>query len=176
MNILTVLLNWYWSIILSMLWFYFIIKMYTVRCNHYAAFCVNVKGNCCILFSLHSAQDYGNVLGMFQYSLRLFFAISPWNILFILLLVYQFMNMMFVFLRWLILCCSSAVTFNGTSVPDLINRLQSRSNTSEMQMAAAKCLTFLHRGNAIQADSPIIRLEVTIKNNFLCMKGEWNCT
>ena len=67
-------------------------------------------------------------------------------------------------------CLPFAATFNGVSVPQLIGSLQSRDKTSEMQMAAAKCLTFLHRGGAIPATDNIIALEVKPFFLMLCLK------
>lgn len=54
--------------------------------------------------------------------------------------------------------CKAVATavFNGESVPSLIVKLLGRDRTSEMQMAAAKCLTYLYRGGAIPATNRII--------------------
>ena len=63
--------------------------------------------------------------------------------------------------------CVIAATYNGVPVIQLIGRLQSRDKTSEMQMAAAKCLTYLHRGGAITHDAEIIQLEVSFISAFI---------
>ncbi|KAK7507963.1 hypothetical protein BaRGS_00000928, partial [Batillaria attramentaria] len=54
--------------------------------------------------------------------------------------------------------CKAIVTatFNGETVPNLIVKLLARDKTSEMQMGAAKCLTYLYRGGAIPATDRII--------------------
>lgn len=43
----------------------------------------------------------------------------------------------------------------------MLVRLRNRDKTSEMQMAAAKCLTYLYRGGALNANDPIIMLKVS---------------
>ncbi|KAK7113106.1 armadillo repeat-containing protein 8-like [Littorina saxatilis] len=64
----------------------------------------------------------------------------------------------------------ASATFNGVSVPQLIGKLQCRDKTSEMQMASAKCLTFLHRGGAISAKDRIIVLETLPTLVRMCKK------
>ena len=41
-------------------------------------------------------------------------------------------------------------------MPDLLNELLSRDKSHEMQLAAATCLTTLHRAGALSADDPRI--------------------
>ncbi|GLV43849.1 hypothetical protein CBL_11571 [Carabus blaptoides fortunei] len=48
-------------------------------------------------------------------------------------------------------------TCNGASVPDLLVWLMSRDRPIEMQLAAARCVTYLHRSEAIEAsDSRVV--------------------
>lgn len=53
-----------------------------------------------------------------------------------------------------------SATYNGESIPNLLLRLLSRDKPSEMQMAAAKCLTYLCRGGAIPTHCPTIQNKV----------------
>uniref|UniRef100_A0A8D8ZJE1 Armadillo repeat-containing protein 8 n=4 Tax=Cacopsylla melanoneura TaxID=428564 RepID=A0A8D8ZJE1_9HEMI len=45
-------------------------------------------------------------------------------------------------------------SFDGKSVPDLLVQLMARDQPSQMQLIAAKCITFLHRASAIPATDP----------------------
>lgn len=54
----------------------------------------------------------------------------------------------------------SSATYNGDPIPKLLIHLLARDKTSEMQMAAAKCMTYLYRGSAIEASNTIITLKV----------------
>jgi hypothetical protein len=47
-------------------------------------------------------------------------------------------------------------SFGGKSVPDHLVGLMARDKPSEMQLAAARCLTYLHRAGSITADDPRI--------------------
>ncbi|XP_063243355.1 armadillo repeat-containing protein 8-like isoform X3 [Bacillus rossius redtenbacheri] len=50
----------------------------------------------------------------------------------------------------------ATTSFGGKCIPDLLVGLMARDKPSEMQMAAAKCLTYLHRAKAISAEDPKI--------------------
>lgn len=55
----------------------------------------------------------------------------------------------------------------GDIISEMLVRLRNRDKTSEMQMAAAKCLTYLYRGGALMANDPIIMLKVNLlKESF----------
>lgn len=47
-------------------------------------------------------------------------------------------------------------SFGGKSVPDLLVALMARDRPTEMQLAVAKCITFLYRAGAISAEDPKI--------------------
>ncbi|XP_076068671.1 armadillo repeat-containing protein 8-like isoform X2 [Oratosquilla oratoria] len=47
-------------------------------------------------------------------------------------------------------------SYGGKAVPDLLVGLMSRDKARDMQLAAAVCLTFLHRAGALSADDPKI--------------------
>jgi hypothetical protein len=47
-------------------------------------------------------------------------------------------------------------SYGGKSVPDLLVGLMARDKPSEMQMAAARCITYMHRAGAISAEDPKI--------------------
>ncbi|PSN52717.1 Armadillo repeat-containing protein 8 [Blattella germanica] len=47
-------------------------------------------------------------------------------------------------------------SFGGKSVPDLLVGLMARDKPSEMQMAAARCITYMHRAGAVSAEDPKI--------------------
>ncbi|XP_035221670.1 armadillo repeat-containing protein 8-like isoform X3 [Stegodyphus dumicola] len=47
-------------------------------------------------------------------------------------------------------------SFGGQSVPDILISLMSRDKTTEMQLAAAKCMTYMFRAGALTADDPRI--------------------
>ncbi|XP_041374245.1 armadillo repeat-containing protein 8-like [Gigantopelta aegis] len=64
----------------------------------------------------------------------------------------------------------STATYNGESIPKLLVRLLARDKTSEMQIAAAKCLTYLCRCGAIEADSPTIVLKTLPTLVRMCKK------
>ncbi|XP_071447494.1 armadillo repeat-containing protein 8-like [Hetaerina americana] len=46
----------------------------------------------------------------------------------------------------------STSSYGGKSVPDLLVTLMARDKPSEMQMGAARCLTYMHRAGAISAE------------------------
>lgn len=56
------------------------------------------------------------------------------------------------------------------SIPEMLVRLRNRDKTSEMQMAAAKCLTYLYRGGALNANDPIIMLKTLPTLIRMCKK------
>lgn len=43
-------------------------------------------------------------------------------------------------------------SFGGKSVPDLLVALMARDKPTDMQLAGAKCLTYLYRADAMTAD------------------------
>ena len=47
-------------------------------------------------------------------------------------------------------------SYGGKAVPDLLVDLMARDKPHEMQLAAAICLTFLHRAGALSTDDPKI--------------------
>jgi len=47
-------------------------------------------------------------------------------------------------------------SYGGKSMPDLLVLLMSRDKPSEMQLAAARCVTYLHRAGALTAEDPKI--------------------
>ncbi|KAG1714932.1 Armadillo repeat-containing protein 8 [Nymphon striatum] len=50
----------------------------------------------------------------------------------------------------------ASTTFGGKCIPDILMSLLSREKTTEMQLAAAKCLTFIYRAGALKANDPRI--------------------
>jgi len=56
-----------------------------------------------------------------------------------------------------------SASYNGESIPTLLVRLLARDKTSEMQMAAARCLTYLCRGGALQPSDNIIMFKVNLR-------------
>jgi hypothetical protein len=50
----------------------------------------------------------------------------------------------------------SFCSFGGKSVPDILVGLMARDKPSEMQMAAARCITYMHRAGAVSAEDPKI--------------------
>ncbi|CAG2059167.1 unnamed protein product [Timema podura] len=65
-----------------------------------------------------------------------------------------------------LLVCS----FGGKSVPDLLVCLMARDKPSEMQMAAAKCVTYMHRAGALSAEDPKILFKTLPCLVRLCKK------
>lgn len=57
----------------------------------------------------------------------------------------------FIILSWSVSC-----SFGGKSVPDLLVGLMARDKPSEMQMGAARCITYMHRAGAVSAEDPKI--------------------
>lgn len=47
-------------------------------------------------------------------------------------------------------------SYGGKSVPDILVSLMARDKSSEMQMAAARCVTYMHRAGALSAEDPKI--------------------
>lgn len=47
---------------------------------------------------------------------------------------------------------AASSSFDGKSVPDILVSLMSRDRTTEMQLASAKCMTYMFRSGALQAD------------------------
>ncbi|KAL5006183.1 hypothetical protein ScPMuIL_017341 [Solemya velum] len=64
----------------------------------------------------------------------------------------------------------ATATYNGQAIPSLLVRLLARDETSEMQMAAAKCLTFLCRGGAISPQENNIALKTLPTLVRMCKK------
>ncbi|KAK6166385.1 hypothetical protein SNE40_023092 [Patella caerulea] len=64
----------------------------------------------------------------------------------------------------------ASATFNGEPIPSLLLRLIARNRTSEMQMAAAKCLTYLYRAGGLSAKNPIIPLKTMPTLVRMCKK------
>ncbi|ELU07690.1 hypothetical protein CAPTEDRAFT_150039 [Capitella teleta] len=62
----------------------------------------------------------------------------------------------------------ATATFNGDLITSMLSRLISRDKTTEMQMAAAKCLTYLCRADAISASEPIIGFKTLATLIRLC--------
>nr|CAD7439785.1 unnamed protein product [Timema bartmani] len=60
--------------------------------------------------------------------------------------------------------------FGGKSVPDLLVCLMARDKPSEMQMAAAKCVTYMHRAGALSAEDPKILFKTLPCLVRLCKK------
>lgn len=65
---------------------------------------------------------------------------------------------------------TASATYNGESIPTLLVRLLARDKTSEMQMAAARCLTYLCRGGALQPSSNIIMFKTLPTLIRMCKK------
>ncbi|XP_060084533.1 armadillo repeat-containing protein 8-like, partial [Ylistrum balloti] len=65
---------------------------------------------------------------------------------------------------------TAAASYNGESISSLLVKLLTRDKTSEMQMAAAKCLTYLCRGGAITPQNPIIMLKTMPTLIRMCKK------
>lgn len=49
-----------------------------------------------------------------------------------------------------------AYSFGGKSIPELVVKLVERDRPTEMQLAASRVLTYLHRAGAIGAEDPKI--------------------
>jgi len=56
----------------------------------------------------------------------------------------------------MLIMLSLSCSFGGKSVPDILVGLMARDRPSEMQMAAARCITYMHRAGAISAEDPKI--------------------
>ena len=54
-------------------------------------------------------------------------------------------------------------SYNGDPIPSMLVRLLLRDKTSEMQLAAAKCLAYLYRGGALDSEDPRIVNKVKLK-------------
>ncbi|XP_061163815.1 armadillo repeat-containing protein 8-like isoform X2 [Saccostrea echinata] len=65
---------------------------------------------------------------------------------------------------------TATATYNGESIPNLLLRLLSRDKPSEMQMAAAKCMTYLCRGGAIPTHCPTIQNKTLSTLIRMCKK------
>lgn len=50
----------------------------------------------------------------------------------------------------------ASASYNGDPIPSMLVRLLLRDKTSEMQLAAAKCLAYLYRGGALDSEDPRI--------------------
>lgn len=61
-------------------------------------------------------------------------------------------------------------SFGGLSVPELLVGLMSRDRPSEMQLASAKCLTYIHRAGAIAAEDSKILYKTLPCLVVLCKK------
>ncbi|ESO98508.1 hypothetical protein LOTGIDRAFT_201652 [Lottia gigantea] len=64
----------------------------------------------------------------------------------------------------------ASATFNGEPIPSLLVKLMARNKTSEMQMASAKCLTYLYRSGGLTADNPLIPLKTLPTLVRMCKK------
>ncbi|XP_014290306.1 armadillo repeat-containing protein 8 isoform X1 [Halyomorpha halys] len=64
----------------------------------------------------------------------------------------------------------ATASFGGVSVPDLLVGLMSRDRPSEMQLASAKCLTYIHRAGAISAEDSKILYKTLPCLVVLCKK------
>ncbi|KAJ8320774.1 hypothetical protein KUTeg_002361 [Tegillarca granosa] len=65
---------------------------------------------------------------------------------------------------------TASATYNGDAIPVLLVKLLTRDKTSEMQMAAARCLTYLCRGGAISPQNPVIMLKTLPTLIRMCKK------
>ncbi|KAK3083010.1 hypothetical protein FSP39_011619, partial [Pinctada imbricata] len=65
---------------------------------------------------------------------------------------------------------TATATYNGEAIPTLLVKLLARDKTSEMQMAAAKCLTYLCRGGALPPRSNIILMKTLPTLIRMCKK------
>ncbi|CAG2231933.1 ARMC8 [Mytilus edulis] len=65
---------------------------------------------------------------------------------------------------------TATATYNGESIPSLLVKLLARDKTSEMQMAAARCLTYLCRGGALQPSSNVIMFKALPTVIRMCKK------
>lgn len=61
-------------------------------------------------------------------------------------------------------------SFGGKSVPDLLVALMARDKPTDMQLAGAKCLTYLYRADAMTADDSKILYKAlpVLVSIFLC--------
>ncbi|XP_075213314.1 armadillo repeat-containing protein 8-like isoform X3 [Lycorma delicatula] len=64
----------------------------------------------------------------------------------------------------------STASFGGKAVPEVVVGLMSRDHPTEMQLAAARCLTYLHRAGSIAADDPKILYKTLPCLVVLCKK------
>lgn len=64
----------------------------------------------------------------------------------------------------------STASFGVKAVPDVVVGLMSRDRPTEMQLAAARCLTYLHRAGSIPADNPKILYKTLPCLVVLCKK------
>ncbi|KAL1124505.1 hypothetical protein AAG570_001131 [Ranatra chinensis] len=64
----------------------------------------------------------------------------------------------------------ATASYGGKSVPEHLVGLMSRDRPSEMQLASARCLTYLHRAGAISADDPKIIYKTLPCLVVLCKK------
>ncbi|XP_065202896.1 armadillo repeat-containing protein 8-like isoform X2 [Planococcus citri] len=68
----------------------------------------------------------------------------------------------------------ATANFEGKSVPDLLVALMARDKPLEMQLAVAKCITFLYRAGAISAEDPKILYKTLPVLVYLCQdKYAW---
>jgi hypothetical protein len=49
--------------------------------------------------------------------------------------------------------------YNDTSVPDLLTTLIGRDRPVKMQLNVARCLTYLHRANALSSTDPRVSMK-----------------
>lgn len=68
----------------------------------------------------------------------------------------------------------ATTSYGGKSVPDILVSLMARDKPSEMQMAAARCITYMHRAGAISAEDPKILYKTLPCLVRLCKKDRPN--
>lgn len=66
----------------------------------------------------------------------------------------------------------ATTSYGGRSVPDLLVQLMARDRPSEMQLAAAKCLTFLSRAGAVHSEDPRVVFKALPTLVRLCKKEQ----
>lgn len=66
----------------------------------------------------------------------------------------------------------ATASFGGKSVPDILVGLMARDKPSQMQMSAAKCVTYMHRAGAISAEDPKILYKTLPCLVRLCKKDQ----
>ncbi|XP_064465922.1 armadillo repeat-containing protein 8-like isoform X1 [Ornithodoros turicata] len=63
-------------------------------------------------------------------------------------------------------------SYGGRSVPDLLVTLMARDKPTEMQLAAAKCMTFLSRAGAIRSEDPRVTFKALPTLVRMCKKEQ----